>query len=102
MSFSIRIMRFLYIVFGAAAGFLGIALALILNSLLLASSKSFGVPFLTPFAPITNGKYADKLTRNPMWKQEARPDYLNVKNIKSQPRISRGWAAKDSDSEDEE
>ncbi len=101
MSFSIRIMRFLYIIFGAVAGFLGIALALILNSLILASSKSFGVPFLTPFAPVTNGKYADKLTRKPTWKQEKRPDYLNVKNIKSQPKISRGWAEKDSDSEDE-
>ena len=102
MSFSIRIIRFAYIILGALAGFLGIALGLILNSIILASSKSFGVPFLTPFAPVTKGKYADKFARKPIWKQEERPDYLNTKDIKSQPKISRGWAANDSNEEDEE
>lgn len=102
MSFSIRIMRFAYIFLGAVAGFLGIALGLVLNSLLLASSKSFGVPFLTPFAPVTNGKYSDKLTRKPIWKQEKRPDYLNTKDIKSQPNISRGWAVEDSKDKDDD
>ena len=102
MSSSIRIMRFAYILMGAVAGFSGIALTLILNSMLLASSKSFGVPFLTPFAPITKGKYANKLSRKPMWKQEERPDYLNTKDNKSQPRISRGWSVVDSNEEDED
>ncbi|PYG88530.1 spore germination protein KA [Ruminiclostridium sufflavum DSM 19573] len=102
MSFSIRIMRFLYIILGASAGFLGISLGLVINSLLFASSKSFGVPFLTPFAPVTKGKYSDKLTRKPMWKQEERPEYLNVKDVKSQPKVSRGWTVKDSDKEDDE
>jgi len=102
MSFSIRIMRFLYILLGAVAGFLGIALGLIVNSMLLASSKSFGVPFLVPFGPVTKGKYADKLTRKPIWKQEQRPDYLNPKDIKSQPKVSRGWTVKDSNAEDED
>ncbi|WP_242651790.1 spore germination protein [Ruminiclostridium cellulolyticum] len=96
MSFSIRIIRFAYIILGAIAGFSGIALGLLLNALLLASSKSFGVPFLTPFGPITNGKYSDKILRKPMWKQEKRPDYLNTKNIKKQPEISRGWTVDDS------
>ncbi len=91
MSFSIRIIRFAYIILGSIAGFFGIALGLLLNSLLLASSKSFGVPFLTPFGPITNGKYSDKIMRKPMWKQEKRPDYLNTKDIIKQPEISRGW-----------
>ncbi len=99
MSFSIRINRFAYIILGAIAGFLGIALGLVINSLILASSKSFGVPFLTPFAPVTNGRTSDKLTRKPLWKQEERPDYLNSKDIKNQPKISRGWTKKDSDSE---
>lgn len=102
MSFSIRILRFAYIILGAFAGFLGIALGLVLNLMLLASSKSFGVPFLTPFAPVTKGKYADKLTRKPTWKQEERPDYLNTKNIKNQPKISRGWSVKETNDEDEE
>ncbi len=102
MSFSIRIIRFAYIILGATAGFLGIALGLLANSLMLAASKSFGVPFLTPFGPITNGKYSDKLSRKPIWKQEKRPDYLNPKDIKSQPRISRSWTVKNNKSEGDE
>lgn len=101
MSFSIRVNRFMYIILGAIAGFLGIALGLFMNSLVLASSKSFGVPFLTPFAPVTNGRTSDKLTRKPIWKLEERPDYLNVKDIKSQPKISRGWTKNDTDSKDD-
>lgn len=101
MSFSIRVIRFAYIILGATAGFLGIALGLVLNSMLMASSKSFGVPFLVPFGPVTNGRYADKLTRKPIWMQEQRPDYLNPKDIKSQPKISRGWIS-DSNKDDGE
>ncbi len=102
MSFSIRLLRFGYIVLGAVAGFLGIALGLIINALILASSKSFGVPFLTPFGPVTKGEYSDKLSRKPIWKQENRPDYLNTKDTKSQPKISRSWTVKNNKSEDEE
>ncbi|MDF2989179.1 MAG: GerA spore germination protein [Eubacterium sp.] len=102
MSFSIRLMRFAYILLGAISGFLGIALGLTVNALMLASSKSFGVPFLAPFGPITQGKDSDKLSRKPIWKQEKRPDYLNTKDIKSQPRISRSWTVKTNRSEGEE
>ena len=98
MSFSIRLIRFAYIVFGAVAGFFGIALGLVINALLLAASKSFGVPFLVPFGPVTQGKYSDKLSRHPIWKQEKRPDYLNTKDIKSQPAVSRGWTVTKSES----
>lgn len=102
MSFSIRLIRFAYIILGATAGFLGVALGLILNSLILAGSKSFGVPFLVPFAPKTKGIYSDKLSRKPIWKQENRPDYLNTKDIKSQPKISRSWTVNSNESEDDE
>lgn len=99
MSFSIRLIRFAYIILGATAGFLGIALGLTINALMLAASKSFGVPFLAPFGPITKGKYSDKLSRKPIWKQENRPDYLNPKDIRRQPKISRGWTVKNNDTE---
>lgn len=102
MSFSIRVIRFGFIILGATAGFLGIALGLVLNSMILASSKSFGVPFLVPFGPVTNDWYEDKLTRKPIWKQEQRPDYLNTKDIKSQPKVSRGWISEDSNNNDGE
>ena len=102
MSFSIRLIRFAYIILGATAGFLGIALGLTINALMLAASKSFGVPFLAPFGPVTKEKYSDKLSRKPIWKQEYRPDYLNPKDIKSQSKISRSWAVKNDKSEGED
>lgn len=102
MSFSIRLIRFAYIILGATAGFLGIALGLTINALMLAASKSFGVPFLAPYGPITKGKYSDKLSRKPIWKQENRPDYLNPKDIRSQSEISRSWTVKNHMSEGDE
>lgn len=102
MSFSIRLIRFAYIILGATAGFLGVALGLTINALILAGSKSFGVPFLVPFGPRTKGSYSDKLSRKPIWKQDSRPDYLNTKDIKSQPKISRSWTVKNNASEDDE
>ena len=102
MSISIRLMRFLYIFLGAIAGFLGISLGLIINLLLLASAKSFGVPFLAPLGPVTKDRVADVLTRRPVWQQERRPDYLNPKDIKSQPHISRGWKKKGNGDKNEE
>lgn len=99
MSFTIRIIRFAYIILGAVAGFLGIAVGLVVNMLLLASSKSFGVPFMAPFGPVTKGTYANMLSRPPIWKQEKRPDFLNPKDIKNQPKVSRGWTVKESNTE---
>ncbi|NLC68603.1 MAG: spore germination protein, partial [Clostridiaceae bacterium] len=92
--FGIRISRFFYIVLGAMAGFLGIATGLFINGLWLAAAKSFGVPFLVPFAPMVGKAEYDFIIRKAIWKQEWRPDYLNVKRRKSQSHISRGWTKK--------
>ncbi len=89
--YSFRILRFLYLLLGAFAGFLGIGLGLFLQGMSLVSSKSFGVPFLAPFAPKTADGLGDVLLKEPVWKQERRPDYLNPKDDFRQPKISRGW-----------
>jgi spore germination protein KA len=90
-AFGFRVLRFAYIFLGAMVGFLGIATGLFIHGIILAESKSFGVPFLAPFAPVTSGRFSHVLTRSPMWKQEKRPDYLNTKDSQKQPYISRGW-----------
>jgi spore germination protein KA len=91
LGFSFRIMRFGYIALGASAGLLGIATGLFLQGLSLTNSKSFGVPFMAPFAPLTKNVFANQFTRAPIWKQEKRPDYLNPKDSNRQAKISRGW-----------
>lgn len=100
LGFAFRLQRFLYIILGATAGFLGITTGLFIQGLLLCSTKSFGIPFMVPFGPKTAGAFKDDLTRGPIWKQEKRPDYLNTKSDEKQPKVSRGWVEKKQDGED--
>lgn len=95
LAFSFRILRFAYIILAALAGFLGITLGIFVQGLMLVSAKSFGVPFMVPFGPRTSDKISNKFLRDPIWKQEKRPDYLNVKKQIKQPKISREWAEKE-------
>lgn len=91
--YHLRILRFGFILLGYIAGFFGIAVGLCVYATILCSIKSFGVPFMAPYSPITNinesGFFLD-----PMWKREKRPDYLNTKKQNSQSHISRTWKYK--------
>ncbi len=90
MSFHFRISRFFYIFLGTVAGFLGIAFGLFIHMGILANLESFGVPYLTPYAPLSkinhNGYFL-----SPFWKREKRPDAFNTKRERSQANISMTW-----------
>lgn len=92
LGFAFRILRFGYIFLAAMAGFLGITFGLFIHGIWLCSAKSFGVPFMAPFGPKTNSGFVDQFLRGPIWTQEKRPDFLNVKDEEKQPKISRQWA----------
>ena len=91
LGYSFRTLRFVYIIMASVAGLLGIALCLFIHLLFLVHAKSFGVPFLVPFAPKTTGARTNTVFKTPLWKEEDRPDFLNPKAVKKQPFISRGW-----------
>ncbi|MGE5612991.1 MAG: spore germination protein [Bacillota bacterium] len=91
LAYSIRIMRFIFILLGALAGFFGIAIGLFILGVWSVSLKSFGVPFMAPFGPRTSRSYKNIMFRAPEWKLEERPDYLNVKKKDRQPKYSMGW-----------
>lgn len=91
LALSFRMLRFVYIILGVTVGFLGITVGLFIHGMLLVRAKSFGVPFFVPFGPKTFGSLTDVLFRSPIWKQEKRSDYLNTKDERRQPEISRGW-----------
>ncbi len=101
LAFAFRILRFFYIILGSTAGFLGITTGIFVQGLWFVHAKSFGVPFMAPFAPKTTGNMTDTLTRAPMWNQEERPDYLNTKDPVKQPEISRKWTKKSKDDKGE-
>lgn len=93
VAFGFRSMRFIFIFLAALLGFFGISTGLFLLLCLIISMKSFGVPFFVPIAPRT-GPSPDVILRYPVWQQELRPDYLQPRDRKRQPNISRSWAKK--------
>lgn len=58
---------------------------------ILTTTTSFGVPYLTPFAPSRKGAFKDDIFISPLWKQEQRPIFLKPKNKIREPKISRKW-----------
>lgn len=93
LSFHLRIARFLYIIAGFLAGFLGIGIVLFGHLILLCSLKSFGVSYLVPYIPATS-KNNKAYFMPPFWSREKRPDFLNSKRPKKQDRISMKWKYK--------
>lgn len=94
LGLSARILKFIYIILGATAGFLGIITGLFINTLLWTDTKSMGVPMGVPFAPITKTGVPVSLFYPPIWKQEHRDDYVNPKRKHRQAKISRSWLNK--------
>lgn len=91
LGFTLRIFRFLYIILGYIAGFLGIAVGLFAQLVILASTKSFGVSYFAPYLPVTNLSTDASYFIPPMWKREKRADFLNTKDSRSQDKISMKW-----------
>lgn len=88
--FHIRLIRFAYIVLGYFAGFLGIAFCFVFHLTILAHINSFGVSFLSPYAPFSKDR-PSKYFLPPLWEREKRRDFLNTKRPIKEDRISRKW-----------
>ncbi len=89
LGWSFRILKFIFILLGSSLGFFGIALGLFIYAVLVASSKSFGVPFLSPLPG--NNLYKDAVFVPEIWRTEDRPKYLNPKKKKREDKISKKW-----------
>lgn len=70
---SIRILRFFLLVCAAILGIVGVMLALMFILFHLNSLRSFGVPYLTPFAPYSPKDFKDTIVRAPWWAMLTRP-----------------------------
>lgn len=94
LSFSFRFMRFVYTFAAAVAGFFGIFAVMFADTLLIVNTKSFGAPYAVPIAPRTHSGLADLFFTEPIWKGGIRPDYLEPKDDRDSPHISRKWKYK--------
>lgn len=90
MAFSLRVLRFIFLFLGVSLGLVGIAIGMLVLTVLLCSMKSFGMPYLAPVGPRTVAGL-DVIVRGQVYRQEERPDALNTQDNVRQPHISRVW-----------
>ncbi|AZN41300.1 spore germination protein [Paenibacillus albus] len=86
MGISIRMIRFFFMMLAASFGLYGILVGTIIMVLHLSSLKSFGVPYLAPFAPFIKEDQKDNMMRLPQWLLNTRPRLMNHNN----PRRQKG------------
>ncbi|NQX60209.1 spore germination protein [Paenibacillus qinlingensis] len=86
---SLRILRFPIMILSGILGLFGLILGLLLIISHLCILRSFGVPYLAPFAPIYPKGIKDVLFRAPTSKMNTRPAfYADNNNLKRQPEHS--------------
>lgn len=90
LGFHFRIMRFIYILLGAMAGFLGIAAGICVHLIVLNNLKSFGVSYLGK-SIFKHNKAGNGIILSPAYHRENRSEFLKVKRPKMQDDISMKW-----------
>ncbi|MFD0694175.1 spore germination protein [Paenibacillus sp. GCM10027628] len=85
LSVSTRLLRFILIILGTIIGLYGVILGLIILLAHMCSLRSFGVPFMAPFAPLILEEQDDVIIRFPAWSLKKRPGYLKPESMLTQP-----------------
>ena len=81
---AIRIWRYLFLIFATLFGMVGFTFCGLLFCVHLSSIKSFGKPYLYPFAPFSFDGIKDSVFRIKLASTKKRPDILAGKNIVKQ------------------
>ncbi|MBO1000960.1 spore germination protein [Bacillus sp. SD075] len=80
MAISARLLRFVFTICSGVMGFYGMILILFVVLVHLCSLRSFGVPYMSPFAPLNPEGLGDTFIRRPMWAFKERPKLLSSNN----------------------
>ena len=91
LNFTIRTFRFMYIILGYIAGFLGISFGMFIQLILLSNLQSFGVSYFSPYLPPTNKNTDSSFFIKPIWKKENRSSFLNTKRPIQEDEVSMKW-----------
>lgn len=78
------ILRFVLLILAGAMGGYGIAMGLFAVFIHMASLRSFGTPYLSPFAPLSEGDLKDSFIRAPIWTMIKRPRDIARHNTQRQ------------------
>ncbi|MFC0329209.1 spore germination protein [Paenibacillus sepulcri] len=90
MGIAARILRFGLMALGATFGLFGVFLGIILITVRLCNLKSFGVPYMSPMAPIHFKDQKDSLFRVPLPWMQLRPGSMKTKNRVRQKHYADG------------
>lgn len=91
VAISLRMLRFPLMIAASILGIYGILVGVLLILGHMANLRSFGVPYLSPLAPMSIGDMKDVLVRVPWSFMEKRPSFLGIQNAR---RMNAGFANK--------
>ena len=91
LKYSVRILRFLFIILGYLAGFLGIAFGTFIMFAYMSSLSSFGIPYFSPYIPKKKTTSLDNIFVRPVWQRNYRSFFLNTKKPNIEPNTSMEW-----------
>lgn len=78
-STALRIVRFPFMLLAGFLGFFGLSVGLYLLAIHLLTLRSFGVPYLSPIAPLrVRALLQDTLVRAPRWAMRKRPQLIDI------------------------
>ncbi|HEY8804292.1 MAG TPA: spore germination protein, partial [Clostridium sp.] len=80
MSLALTYPRLIFVVIGGILGLVGLICGMIIMLLRLTSLRSYGVPYLSPLAPIQGKKLSDIFIRSPLWAKLKRAGLIKGKN----------------------
>lgn len=94
MAISARLLRFVFMISAATFGTYGIIMVFILVLVHLCSLRSFGVPYMSPLAPLIPSELGDTVVRRPLWGRKARPKLTTADNKIREGEHQKPQAAK--------
>lgn len=90
LGLAFRLLRFPIMILASMFGLYGVTCGLILIYIHLVNMRSFGVPYLSPIAPLVTEDLGDTLLRAPWWKMHKRPVQLTNNKVR-QSDDPRAW-----------
>lgn len=94
LNFTFRIYRFVYIILGYMAGFLGISFGVFIQLAIMCKLKSFGSPYINPYILGKNKRSISSYFIPPIWKRERTSPFVHAQKKFSQQKISMVWRKK--------
>ncbi len=84
-----RILQFVFMLAAGLFGIYGVTIAGLVLILHMVSIRSFGVPYMSPYAPLSRADMKDSIIRAPWWAMKKRPEvYEPVDKIRSNTSLT--------------